>query len=127
MIAGIAAHLADLGTCFEDDVRMFPREVTSVERMNNKRLVSDVNDPADSAAGPESGHRPRVIFDRSVVVAVLNFLYSRWKYTKDETCFISFSYYLTFSLLDNDPLLHYIIIKLTCLENCSTPPGKKCF
>jgi len=98
VITGIAAHLTDLGTCFEDDVRMFPREVTPVERMNNKRLVSYVNDPADSAAGPESGHRPWVIFDCSVVVAVLNFLIFTIE-EEEKTCFISFSYCLTSFLL----------------------------
>ncbi len=43
--------------------------------MDHERLVADVDDSADSAARPEGRHGSWVVLDRSVVVAVLDFLF----------------------------------------------------
>jgi len=43
--------------------------------VDDERLVADVDDAADSAARPECRHGSRVVLDRPVVVAVLDFLF----------------------------------------------------
>lgn len=43
--------------------------------MDHERLVANVDDSADSAARPEGRHGSWIVLDRSVVVAVLDFLW----------------------------------------------------
>lgn len=50
------------------------REVSAVERMDHKRLVVDVNHTADSVAGSKRGQSTGIVFDDSMIVAVLDFL-----------------------------------------------------
>ena len=50
------------------------REVASIERMDNKRLVAHVDNSADPIARVEGSGRSGVVFDCTVVVAVLYLL-----------------------------------------------------
>ena len=50
------------------------RKVSSVERVDDEGFVADVDDAADSAARSESRYGARIIFDRPVVVTMLDFL-----------------------------------------------------
>lgn len=54
------------------------RQIATIERMDDKGFVADVDNTADSAACAEGGHRSRIVFDRSVIVAMFNFLSSSW-------------------------------------------------
>lgn len=49
--------------------------------MDDERFVSDVDDAADAVAGVEGRRRPRVVLDRSVVVAVLDLLQTKHSVT----------------------------------------------
>ena len=43
--------------------------------MDDKRLVANVDDPADSAACAERCHSSRIVLDRTVIVTVFDFLF----------------------------------------------------
>ena len=50
------------------------RQVTTVERVDDKGLVADVDDAADAIARMEGGRGAWVVFDSAVIVTVLNLL-----------------------------------------------------
>lgn len=50
------------------------RKIAAVERMDDERLVPNVDDPADPVAGVESGRGPWIILHGPVIVAVLDIL-----------------------------------------------------
>lgn len=57
--------------------------------MYNKCFVPDVYHTADSVAGVEGGTSSRVVFYRSVVVAVLNFLGKKRAGKVDISCCVA--------------------------------------
>lgn len=50
------------------------RQVTTVERMYNERLVAHVDDAADTVARVKGSTRSRIVLHGAVVIAMLNLL-----------------------------------------------------
>ena len=58
----------------EESIKSY-RKVATVEGVNDERFVANVDNSADSAARTERGNGSGIILDRSVIVAVFDFLF----------------------------------------------------
>lgn len=50
------------------------RKISTVERVNDERLVAHMDDTADAVAGVEGRRRPWIVLDSPVIVAVFDVL-----------------------------------------------------